>query len=84
MMDNYSNASSCTTSSANTPLHVYSPMPIRTPPAIRFSMKFPDSLMSNSDSKHDARINSNGNKPNRMLYKKFLDLAKEDMDGDNW
>lgn len=84
-MDSTSTASNRSESSDSTSSHVYSPLPIRTPRILGLSMNFfptenlneLDSLLLNSNKQLPA-----ANPPNQLIYKKFLDLAKEDLESE--
>lgn len=82
-MDNLSTASTRSTSSNCTPGHVYSPLPIRTTPLLSFSAKFSienlGEASKRSKNAHNAELGIPGNK---LIYKKFLDLVREDLENE--
>lgn len=80
-MDNYSTDSTLSISAESTPRHVYSPIPIRTPQILAFSFKFTTEALTKLDSEHNSseKLDSAKN-PNKLIYRKFLDLAKEDLE----
>ena len=68
----------------STPSFIYSPLPIRTPRILAFSVKLSNESLAEFDdlNSRNGKPRDAANNSNKKIYKKFLDLAKEDLDSE--